>query len=522
MSSEILIEKLKQSEKELKDIFNEAPVGLALVRNRVLINVNDMFCRMLGYSAEELIGQTTEFCYIDKAEFKRVGKLIYKQISDIGQGNLEVKGLCKDGTIIDVLLSTAYLKNSKMENDIIFTVLDITESKKVKESLMLTQKANDDCADLIFWVHSDGYFGYVNDKSCKDLGYSRKELLSMSVPDVDPGYPSEKFRELWADVKIKKTSLIETQLKTKAGIIFPVEIRLSYVKYDHDEYMFAFARDISERKKVRESLMLTQTAIDRASDSIFWVRPDGSFGYVNDEACKILGYSCEELLSMSVPDIDPIYTPDKIKKIWEELKSKKTVLIESVHKTKSGKVFPVEIRLNHIKYNDQKFIFSFVRDISKRKIADEELRKAHNKLRSEQQALYEKNVALKQVLSFMEKEKADFKSEISSSIEQALMPFIKKLHKNDGNLNHKDIESLEDTVKTIVGHEIDDFNANYAKLTAREMDICELIKESKSSQEIADTLNISVQTIQKHRTSIREKLQLKNKDINLSAYLRTK
>ena len=122
----------------------------------------------------------------------------------------------------------------------------------------------------------------------------------------------------------------------------------------------------------------------------------------------------------------------------------------------------------------------------------------------------------------MEKEKTDYKSEISLSIEQALIPFVEKLHKNDGKLSSKDIESLEDAIKTIAGHEIEDFNANYTKLTAREMDICELIKEGKSSQEIADTLNLSVQTIQKHRNSIRDKLQLKNKDINLPAYLRSK
>jgi len=63
MSSEILINKLKQSEQELKDIFNAAPVGLLLIRNRVMISVNDMFCKMLGYAEKEFIGNTTEMCY---------------------------------------------------------------------------------------------------------------------------------------------------------------------------------------------------------------------------------------------------------------------------------------------------------------------------------------------------------------------------------------------------------------------------------------------------------------------------
>ncbi|MFH2047912.1 MAG: PAS domain S-box protein [bacterium] len=403
MSSEILINELKRSEQELKDIFNAAPVGLLLIRNRVMINVNDMFCKMLGYTKKEFIGNTTEMCYKDKAEYERVGKLLYEQIQTVGQARLEVKGRKKDGTIIDVLVTTANLKNSGMEDDIIFATIDITE-----------------------------------------------------------------------------------------------------------------------RNRIRESLMLTQTAIDKASDSIYWVRQDGSFGYVNEQACKELGYTIEELSKLTLQDIDPNFTALKQANLWDELKSKKKMLIETLHKSKSGILIPVEISLNYINFNNHEYSFAFVRNISKRKMANEALVIAHDKLRSEQQELHEKNVALKQVLNFMEKEKTDYKSEISLNIEQALIPFVKKLHKNDGKLSSKDIESLEDAIKTIVGHEIDDFNANYAKLTAREMDICELIKKGKSSQEIADSLNLSVQTIQKHRNSIRDKLQLKNKDINLPAYLRTK
>lgn len=403
MSSENEIQKLKLSEKELKEVFNAAPVGLLLIRNRVMISVNNMFCKMLGYTEKEFIGNTTEMCYKDRAEYERVGKLLYEQIETLGQASLEVKGRKKDGTIIDVLVTSAYIKNSGMKDDIIFATLDIT---------------------------------------C--------------------------------------------------------------------------------RNKIRDSLMLTQTAINRASDSIYWVRPDGSFGYVNEQACRELGYTCDELSKLTVPDIDPNFPSDKLVHLWNELRSKKKMLIETEHKTKSGVLIPVEISLNYINFNNLEYSFAFSRNITTRKRADEELRTAHDKLRSEQQELHEKNVALKQVLNFMEKEKTDYKSEISLSIEQALIPFVEKLHKNDGKLSSKDIESLEDAIKTIVGHEIDDFNTNFAKLTSREMDICALIKEGKSSQEIADFLHLSVQTIQKHRNSIRDKLQLKNKEINLPAYLRTK
>ncbi len=529
MSSELLIEKLKQSEKELKDIFDAAPIGLALIRKRILINVNDMFCKMLGYTAKELIGQTTEICYKDKAEFKRVGKLLYEQIIVKGKGSLEVKGLRKDGTVIDVLISTANIKDSKTEDDIVFAVLDITKRKRAEKELKKAKDFTDNLIQtanvLIISLDIKGEIIIFNPAAEKITGYTRSELENKNwfetlVPKSKYPYVYDEFN------RISKGGMPESftnPILTKDGQEKIITWSNNTLDNNGDIIgTISFGIDITKLKQTKESLKLTQTAIDKSADSIFWVKPDGNFGYVNDEACKVLGYSREELFSISVSDIDLNYPSEKYRELWAELKTQKTFLIESQLITKSGKVIPVEIRLNYIKYGHDEYMFAFARDISKRKKADKELRTAHDKLRSEQQSLYEKNVALKQVLNFMEKEKTDFKIEISSNIEQALMPFIKKLHKNNGNLSHKDIEALEDAIKTIVGHEIDDFNTNYAKLTSREMDICELIKEGNSSQEIADTLNLSVQTIQKHRTSIREKLQLKNKDINLPAYLRTK
>jgi len=158
----------------------------------------------------------------------------------------------------------------------------------------------------------------------------------------------------------------------------------------------------------------------------------------------------------------------------------------------------------------------------KRINAEDEQLAIATRLRKEQKALFDKHVALKQVLEHMDAEKSDFRHEISSSMEQALMPYVKKMRQKNGSLSKWDLELFEDAIKSITGTEIDDFRANYSKLTSREMDICDLIKEGKTSQEIADMLHLSLQTIQKHRSSIRKKLQLKNKNINLPAYLRYK
>ena len=151
-----------------------------------------------------------------------------------------------------------------------------------------------------------------------------------------------------------------------------------------------------------------------------------------------------------------------------------------------------------------------------------DLREASEKLRAESQELTLKNIALNQVLIHLEKEKQNYKEQISESVESLLMPIVKKLKKRGGNLSPKDISLLENSLDSIVGKEIDVFRKNLVKLSPRELDICELIREGKSSKEISSVLNLSTLTIHKHRESIRSKLQLKNKSTNLSAYLRVR
>ena len=69
--------------------------------------------------------------------------------------------------------------------------------------------------------------------------------------------------------------------------------------------------DITERTQAEERLLFTQFAVDHAVDGISWVGPDARFRYVNDTFCRTLGYSQQELLSMTIHDIDPYYPKDR-------------------------------------------------------------------------------------------------------------------------------------------------------------------------------------------------------------------
>jgi len=98
---------------------------------------------------------------------------------------------------------------------------------------------------------------------------------------------------------------------------------------------------------------------------------------------------------------------------------------------------------------------------------------------------------------------------------------LKRLKKKMGSKQSREIETLEMALKAVLAKDMDSFQANFGTLTARESEICELIKSGLSSKEISVKLNLSLLTVFKHREQIRKKLEITNKNIGLATYLRS-
>lgn len=130
----------------------------------------------------------------------------------------------------------------------------------------------------------------------------------------------------------------------------------------------------SDEGSVIRSLRLAQFAMDRALDTIAWIGPDARFLYVNEAACRNLGYSREELLTMTVHDIDPNFGPEVWPEHWQQLKEWGSLTFESCHRHKDGRVFPVEVSVNFLEFEGQEYNISLARNISRRKQVEAELR----------------------------------------------------------------------------------------------------------------------------------------------------
>ncbi len=160
-------------------------------------------------------------------------------------------------------------------------------------------------------------------------------------------------------------------------------------------------------------------------------------------------------------------------------------------------------------------------DITERRHAEKAIRDTTEALQAERQVLQEKNAALKQILDHIEQDKAQYKNELCSTVEHAIMPYLRKMMVSGGRLSERDVAQLESAVRAIVGKDIDEFKVNFDKLSPREAQICDLIRDGLTSKEISEKLNVSLLTVHKHREQIRKKLNLDNRNINLSTYLRS-
>ena len=180
--------------------------------------------------------------------------------------------------------------------------------------------------EAIFWVDAEAKCHWVNEVACQWLGYSRNELQSMKIFEFCPAHQEKDWQEYWGKVKDRKLAPFETHLQTKNGRKIPVEVSCNYIEFGGRGYACAFARDITEREKAKETIEQlsrhNEMILNAAGEGIFGLDLKGHHTFVNPAAARMLGYSIKDLfgrLSHSIwhhtkpdgrpyPDIEcPIY-----------------------------------------------------------------------------------------------------------------------------------------------------------------------------------------------------------------------
>jgi PAS domain S-box-containing protein len=136
------------------------------------------------------------------------------------------------------------------------TISQFIKRKRAEEELRLRQFSVENASDGIFWMDSEGRIVYANASACRSLGRSRDELLSLSIPDIDPRFSKNAWEAAWKEIKDRGSITSETEHQTKDGRVFPVEVSAKYIEIGGKEYSFAFVRDITERKRAESRQLL--------------------------------------------------------------------------------------------------------------------------------------------------------------------------------------------------------------------------------------------------------------------------
>jgi PAS domain S-box-containing protein len=337
-----------------------------------------------GYTPEELIaGEVPYSSMIHPDDLERLVSEVDDYTSrGVDRLQLEYRIVTKGGDVRWVEERTVTERDAEGRR-VLYRgiVLDITERRLAEEALRFTQFAMDNSSSQAFWTTEIGRILYVNDAACRALGYTREELLTMSVRDIAPEMTDEVFAFHWRELQERGEITLETVNRGKDGRVYPVEVRANILVFDGREYNCVFVMDISERRRVEDALRFTQFAVDNTFTQAFWTTADGGIFYVNDAACRTLGYTRDELVGMTISDIAPTFPPGMFAEHWRELQQKGSVTFESWHRAKDGSVYPVEVNANHVVFDGREYNVGFATDIRKRKQAEEALKKSEERMR---------------------------------------------------------------------------------------------------------------------------------------------
>jgi len=168
---------------------------------------------------------------------------------------LEFRCVRTDGTIRHLESHGELILNAEGKPSyIIGTCKDITERKQREADLLLTQFASDHASDCILWIDKQARICYANIAARRELGYTQAELLAMSIPDFDPNFSAAAWPAHWEELQQQGTLAFETVHRRKDGSIFPVDISANFLKFDGKEFNVAYARNITERKRIEQEI----------------------------------------------------------------------------------------------------------------------------------------------------------------------------------------------------------------------------------------------------------------------------
>ena len=240
-------------------------------------------------------------------------------------------------------------------------------------------------AGVGIYIIQHGKFVYVSQLCQKLTGYAEAELIgTYPIGSIHPDDREMVREEAIKCLKGERYEPYEYRFFNKKHEVIWLLETITPIIYKGERATLGSFMDITDRKKaelqreaafksLQESEERLRLFVEYSKDTIFLHDFDGKIIDVNQDACESLGYTREELLDLSIQDIDTNAVPGKHKEKWMQMVPGEPVNLEGIHKRKDGTIFPIEVRLVVFDSGERRLMLGMVRDITERKRMEQEL-----------------------------------------------------------------------------------------------------------------------------------------------------
>jgi len=254
----------------------------------------------------------------------------------------------------------------------------------------------------IFLCDEKGNFLYINKTFALIFGFKDAKELKGSCQSLYHLLGPIEFNRVWEELRAHhQVHALEFSIEKKGGDPLWLCLTAKVISVRFQRLVEGFIIDITEKKETAQALERTQLQwrmlIEQAGDAFFIHDHEGCILEVNQRACDTLGYSREELLKMTIDDIDIEAQKKKHKTVfWSRLNPSQYVTFEGIHKRKDGSTYPVEVTLGRVDFGGKSLLLSITRDISKRKEVENELKRAYEEIEKLKERLELENIYLRE------------------------------------------------------------------------------------------------------------------------------
>jgi PAS domain S-box-containing protein len=502
--------------------------------------VNDALCTLAGRERKDLIGRT-DYDFFPKEQvdiFWEKDEIVF-QTGEENENEEEITD-ARGSTRTIVTKKTLYTDKAG-DKFIVGVIRDITERKEAELAL---QAAHRELKDIIEFL-PDATLVIGTDKKVLYWNRAMEDMTGLKKSDIlgtgEYSYAVPFYgckRPMLIDLVMSKQPDIEKQYDfvKRIGNTVYGEAYVPGAYRGKGAYLWSTAapllakdgsitgyiqsiRDISDRKHAEEALRQSEEKyrqlFETVADAILVFDSETRrFIDVNEKACCLYGYSREEFLKLTHTDITA--EPDSSNtSIEETLAGTRTQVPLRYHRKKEGTLFPAEISSSTFVLAGRKVLCGVVRDITECKRVEEELS-------AKTRRLEEFNAALKVLLKQREEDRTELEESILLNVKSLIVPYVEKLKKSRlGGDQMTYLTILESHMRKITSPFTKRLSEKYLGLTPVEVQAAGLIKEGKTTKEIAESLGVAENTVSSNRFHIRKKLGLTNKKVNLRYYLKS-